>query len=122
MAIKAFCKRIREVYSNDEIVILEHYYANEYVDNGVIFRYNPKRLPVGEVYETEPLIRKLYGLMKEEFPGCHVIPYPNNTLGITPHRFGLSPLHYHPKYYEYGKKCLRIITVGDFEGGRGICP
>lgn len=65
MAIKAFCKRIREVYSNDEIVILEHYYANEYVDNGVIFRYAPKRLLVGEVYETEPLIRKLYGLIRD---------------------------------------------------------
>lgn len=54
--------------------------------------------------------------MKEEFPGCHVIPYPNNTLGITPHRFGLSPLHYHPKYYEYGKKCLSVITSKKFEG------
>ena len=104
------CDKLKNFYSDEQIILHIHYPVSTYTDNLDIFDFD---------YSSDCFNEKTIRLMKltnlffiKKFPRCHVIKFPIQTLAYKYHHFGCFPLHYHPLYYRYGKDALDIILQG----------
>lgn len=106
-AIDHISHRILEKYSVSQIIINEHYGAEQYVDDNRILPYPEWHL--NDVVKYNKLIKQLFDRLKGNLEGAHVIEFPENTIGNGKHRWGRYPLHYADSFYEYGAKAVEMI-------------
>lgn len=100
---------IREHYRMDQIIINMHYGVEEYIDNNVLKSFGLARREYVNAYN--PLVFKLFSLLRDNLEGCHVIEFPDNVIADKKHWLGLTPLHYHELYYTYAAKAIKVIAA-----------
>ena len=109
-AVRKFCSIVKRYYKASQIIINKHFFANDYVEDNVLYRYNTNHISrKNELWENTGLLRRLFGEMENELLGCHTIDFPVNVIGVSPHRFGVMPLHYHSICIDYAKECISVI-------------
>ncbi len=110
-AVYKFAELVKKYYESDRIIINRHFFADDLVENGQLipFTVNSDRV-LNLTFNTKNLVDSLFYLLKEQLPGCHVIEWPRNVLGVIPHVFGWSPLHYHPVCAAFGDECAEYFA------------
>ena len=103
------CRELLKIFKPDKIIFNESYGAYEYISKGgMLIPFNSSiREKFGKINDIYSVC---YQIAKECLNGCHIILPINNIVGSETHKWGLHPLHYCDKYYEYAEKAISIIT------------
>lgn len=105
-AVKFIINQIQTVYKDDEIIVHEHLPVYEYLDSdGKLVHLKETAYYCENVNE---LLLSINEEIKKLLPRSHYIEFPNNVV-CGENKWGISPLHYHSLYYEYGEEALKII-------------
>lgn len=99
--------RIRNHYTVKQIVLNIHYGVRQYICDSGIKSFSSST--VDEVNRYNVLVKKLFEMLKKELDGCHIIEFPDQTVAVKEHKWGLAPLHYHDIYYRYGTEAIKVI-------------
>lgn len=103
-SIAAFCKRLLEIYSPEQIILLKTYPTNLCIrDDGTIDYIQPN--PVDEKFVREAL--RMY---TKYLDGCHIIDTLDYMLSSYDAIYGIYLFHYENSYYEYCMECIDVIT------------
>lgn len=107
--ISAFCKKLRGMYKQKEIIINECYLTTDYRDfDGNVRQFDAKTL--NRVLENNDKLEKLYSSLKTNLPGANIISPLKSVHADINHKQGLNPMQYEDSYYEYISNQIKIIT------------
>lgn len=98
--VDEFCRRIMEIYPQEKIIIqkalfLDFYYSK---DNRKTCKF-PKYI-LANNRKVNAQLERLYARLSENIPGAYVIDICKQYQCDEAHKWGLSPMHYEPAYYE----------------------
>lgn len=124
-AVQNICEKLLNVYTPNQIIIHKHFMVQNYCNNSNIIPFptrNSDKIDLLNrfafynsqegINKTNRLVERLFDEIINIMRGCHVIEFPQNVVADRAHKWGLSPLHYMPLYYEYGSKAIEIICNG----------
>lgn len=94
-------------YTVNQIILNVHYGVTQYVSETGIKNFSTST--TDNVRQYNALVKELFRMLRTELDGCHVVDFPDHTMAITGHRWGLAPLHYHDIYYDYGAEAIEVI-------------
>lgn len=100
---------VSELYDEKRIIINEFYPVAFTTDGEWINCFDYE-----EVSIRAQNIKRGFSFFVKRFPNAHVIEFPRGVIGYSRHRWGRSPLHYVPEYYDYALEAVNIITEGSF--------
>lgn len=94
-------------YPEENIIVLEAYYAEKIVDNkGRLRNYGVDF----KVTEHNKFLNKLYSILYEYMPRCKKIKFPQYTYATMNHMWGVHPLHYTEDTYLYFAREMNTIS------------
>lgn len=97
----------KEGFAEENIYIIESYYADRIIDNkGIIREYKENYA----VQEHNDWFRKLYGILHEYLPKSRYIRLPQYVYASTNHMWGGHPLHYTDSTYYYLAEVIDYLT------------
>lgn len=110
-AVEKLCDVFLNSFPPERIIFHEFYNVYQYLDENDVLREfsESKKTVFGKENE---LIKRAAAVCRKKFSGCHMISMPDKTFADSRHRWGLSPLHYTPLYYDYAEKCISVILDG----------
>ena len=109
LVIGIAARQILEVYAPQELIVNEHYSSTVYLD-GDEFRTYENSVRIGR---CNMLMRFLFTEIENAAKGCHIIPFPVDVFDVAILWEGEKEYQYHPGYYCYGQKAVRIILDRD---------
>lgn len=109
--ISRFSEKVLEIFKEENIVLIEDFPSNYYVDNNGALQVYTTKTHFQEILECNTLIPRLNEMFKKKCPKVNVIKIPSNALGSSSHKWGTNPFHFQKNYYEYLLKCVRAIII-----------
>ncbi|MBY6802848.1 hypothetical protein FDC58_18175 [Clostridium botulinum] len=92
---KEFSKRLIDVISPNKIFIHEVYWANQYIEDGKIKKYDNQK----NIELNNSTLKEYYKTLKKYLPDVKIISC-SDVIGDAHHLWGLSPVHYTDEYYK----------------------
>ena len=104
--LKSFSDRILNIYKPENIILLETYLCEYYLDE-------TEKLCVFESSNISEKIffQKCHQMLKEMLAGCRVIKFPSAVMANERHKWNKYPLHYVYDYYIYAYEAVRKIVI-----------
>lgn len=111
--VRLFADKVLEMYPPDRIILNEiknsYYYDEDVKDpKSKLSAFN--ELPQRKMQND--FCAEIFRLLEEMIPQAHVIRMPEYVACDKNHWLHLAPLHFTKEYYEYGLKCIDVITAG----------
>lgn len=94
-ACELFVKKLLSILPKEKIIIHEAYWANRYIDNGIIKEYKNQK----EIDTNNDLLKRYYNILEKEL-SQKVVKTKNILMGDPNHIWGLTPFHYTEEYYK----------------------
>lgn len=96
-----------EGYPEENIVLIEAYYAEDYVGNndGVTHVFDAKQ----KIKEKNAWLKQLYEIVQKSMPECQVIKLPMFTHASENHLRGIGPLSFTEETYIYLSQALGVL-------------
>ena len=123
--IEQICDKILYHYSPNQIIINKHFMCEKFYGDNYMATFPDIKMEkidyskphtfynsIQGVKKTNKLATSLFEMLCNALRGCHVIEFPENIIADGKHKWGWSPLHYSPIYYEYGAEAIKIICNG----------
>lgn len=104
-AIEAFCKRLLEFYSPEQIILLKTYPTNLCIHDDYTLDYILPRS-----FDEKKFVLEAFRIYTKYLDGCHIIDTLDYMLSSYDAVYGIHPFHYEKGYYEYCLECIGIIT------------
>ncbi len=106
-----YAAKIKEIYAEEEIIIVENLPSNQYIN------YQEKKIANFKYidYYNPFHFQKIYNMFEKMLPKAKIIKIPNNFLGSTNHMWGKDPLHYVDEYYKYLYEAFETYVCGGNE-------
>ena len=99
------CAKIKEHYTDDQIILNKYRFVDWYERDHRILNYNDQEFHTW----ANTLCEKLDGYFLQHFPKAHVIPFPDAMMGGNVHGWGYMGLHYQQPWYDYDADAIRTI-------------
>ncbi len=110
-SIQEFCRKIKELYPEERVIIHQAWCVDQYWSKDSELRDFPSE-QTAFGHEVNQLLEYMYGILKDELPGAHVINCMNGFYGAEDHTWGLSIIHYEKDYYrKFMEELERIVTM-----------
>ncbi len=111
--IKDFSKKIKNIFSEEKIILIKNMPARYYVDSDSFLHPYSTNFHFGQILTCNILLDKLNNYFIECCPNCKVIEIPDNAIGYQLHQWGNHPFHFTDIYYEYLLNTVNEIILND---------
>lgn len=109
--VKTFCYKIKEIYSEENIIIHKCKMSMKYKDIQGSIQEFPRNYYQYNTMSNK-ILEYMYDCLKRYLPNAKVIDISDKYYADEKHKWGLSPMHYQKEYYLETIKILNEYLVG----------
>lgn len=86
-----FIDRLKNIFFPEQVMLVENYYADSYLEEGILKKYDRKTILEG--IEENEMLKKMYGYFQENYEGIKIFKVPEEVLYTD-----VQGYHNHPVY------------------------